>query len=168
MKQIIFLLFSFATITASAQVDTTKLPVTVTLKVKHIEYMANKLSQSNTLADAAFRDSLIKYLGAGTDSNANVVTHFAAGRVFTLVQNLLSEQSNVSYSTIYELGNGSTGFTMPVIQLIGKWANNNDPEQKTALWLYNNIATWLGYGNSMMNTNFKGGLNWLKNPIIQN
>jgi hypothetical protein len=168
MKKLLLLIAISVSLSASAQVDTSKLICTVTLKVKHIEYMANKLSQSNTLADASFRDSLIKYIGNGLDSNLNVITHFQAGRVYTLVQNLLSEQANVSYSTIYELGNGGTGYTGIVIQLIGKWANNNDPQQKTALWLYNNIAAWLGLGQSMMNSNFKGGLNWLQNPIIQN
>ena len=122
------------------QVDTSLLPITITLKVKHIEYMAYNLSNSNTLSDVNYRDSLIKYLGAGTDSNANVITHFPAGRIYALVQNLLNEQANVSYSSIYELGNGSSGFTGIVAQLIGKWANGSDPEQKTALWLYSKIA----------------------------
>jgi hypothetical protein len=168
MKKLIAIILVAFTLQASAQEDTSKLPVTITLKVKHIEYMAYKLSQSNTLADSRYRDSLIKYIGDGLDSNANVITNFQAGRVFTLVQNLLSEQANVSYSTIYELGNGSAGYTGIVIQLIAKWANVNDPQKLTALWLYNNIAYWLGLGQSIMDGNFKGGLNWLQNPIIQN
>lgn len=42
-KTILFLAIAFTTLASSAQVDTTKLPVTVMLKVKHIKQQLHSI-----------------------------------------------------------------------------------------------------------------------------
>lgn len=149
------------------QTDTSKLLITITLKQKHIGYMAQKLSESNTLADSHLRDSLIKYMGSGLLPDSQVTTHFSAGIVFKLVNDLFNETAGVSYSTIYELGNGGTGYTGLLAQLFIKGSSVN-AEQGVAKWLFIQVNNVLTSGQTIMSSKIISGNSWLRNPISYN
>ena len=167
MKYLI-ILFSFLALQSQAQVDTTKLPITLSFKVKHIGYMAGALVENNTLADARLRDSLIKYLGSGNNVDSVVVTHLKAGYVLSFMRGIFNESSKNTYATLYEIGNGATGFTGIVAQLLVKGLNGNDIESGTARWLFTEINNILTTGSGFMSDKFTSGKTWLKNPITYN
>ena|SRR5690348_14547871 len=164
----IFLLLTFFYLKTSAQVDTTQLPISMQFKVKHIGYMAGKLASNNTLADANLRDSLKKYIGSGNNIDSVVTIHLKAGYILNFIQQLFNEQATNTYSVIYEIGNGATGYTGIVAQLISKGTNVNDPENGVARWLYSQIALILNTGSTNMSNRFSNGKTWLQTPIIYN
>lgn len=167
MKKLILPILILATISAFSQVDSSKLSISVVLKQKFIAYMAQKVSLSNTIADANYRDSLVKYIGSGTSLDSQVTTHFSSGLIFKLVQNLLSEVSGTSYSTIYELGNGATGYTGLIAQLFTK-ASTQNSETGVSKWLFVQIENLLSYGQLNMSGLNSTGILWLHTPIIYN
>ena len=168
MKQLFIAIFLFVSVQTQAQVDTTKLPVTIQLKVKHIGYMADKLASLNTLADANLRDSLKKYLGSGNSVDSVVTVHLKAGYILNFLQGLFLDQSTITYAVIYEIGNGASGYTGIVTQLLIKGNNVNDPENGVARWLFSQIFVILNTGTTNMNNRFSIGKSWLQAPITQN
>lgn len=168
MKQLIFAILIFTSMQSKAQVDTTQLPITVQLKVKHIGYMAASLANSNSIKDVRLRDSLVKYLGSGNNQDSIIYVHLKAGYISSFINGLFGNSAVNTYSTIYELGNGATGLTSITTQLFLKGNNINDPENGVARWLFAQIFTALNNGSATMTSSFNAGKTWLQTPIVYN
>lgn len=164
MKNILLSIFLLASINTFAQSDSSQLTVTITLKQKNIAFMGYQMSISNTLMDTRLRDTLIKYLGSGNNPDSQIVTHFKAGIVVKFISNLFNITAGVTYGTIYEVGNGSTGYTGIVSQLFTKAFTVNS-EQGIGKWLYVQIANLLTTGTNVMNGFISSGTTWLQTPI---
>lgn len=168
MKQLLIAFLCLYTVSSFAQVDSSKLPISLVLKQKHMEYMGAVMSTTSSIADAHFRDSLIKYMGSGNNPDSLVNVHFTAGTVLRFIQNLLSEQANTSYSAVYEVGNGgSGGFTGILAQLFLKAATVN-VEQGVSKWLFVQINNSLVAGQNVYTEKLNTGKAWLQIPIIYN
>lgn len=174
MKKLLIIALLFTTVKSFAltdtipAVDTSTLNITISLKVKYIEYMGSLLASNSSLADAKYRDSLVKYCGSGNNIDSVVTTHFKAGLIFNLEKNLLSEQANVSYAYCYEFFNGATGYTGLLATLFTKGANGSDSEQGVAKWLFTQVANWYLLGGTIMTDKINRGKIWLTTPIIYN
>lgn len=167
MKKVLNLALIILAFKAQAQVDSSTLKITLNFKVKHIQYMASVLYTNSSIADARYRDSLIKYMGSGNNIDSVVTTHFTAGVVYKFVQNLMSEQDNVAYAMTYELFNGAAPFTGLLTQLFTKGATP-DSEQGVSKYLFAQVANWYSLGNSIMTNKLNNGKTWLSTPIIYN
>lgn len=170
MKKLMTIIFLFVAFNSYSQVDTSKLIITLTLKQKHIAYMGDDLSKSNTLADLQIRDSLIKYLGSGNSLDSVVTVKLKAGQILKFVQATMNDQSGNVYAMINEMATGTVaanGWQGLVGQLIVKKSTANG-EQGVSIWLYDEIAGWFGRHQAVLAEKLNSGKTWLKSPIIYN
>lgn len=164
MKKIILLMFIIMSVKSFAQTDSSKLTITLTLKQKNISYMGYMLSSSNTIPDAHFRDTLIKYLGSGANPDSQIVTHFQGGVLIKFITSLFGIASGVTYATLNEIANGSSGYVGLSVQLGTKVGQANS-EQGISRWLITQLVNLLGSGTTVFNTYLSTGTSWLQTPI---
>lgn len=164
MKKLLLSLFILATLNSLAQTDSSKLTITLTLKQKNIAYMGYMLSSSNTIPDSRFRDTLIKYLGSGINPDSQIVTHFQGGVIIKFITSLFGIASGVTYSTLNEIANGSSGYVGLSVQLGTKVGQANS-EQGISRWLITQLVNLLGSGTAVYNTYLSTGVSWLQTPI---
>ena len=169
MKQIFLFTAVLLSLTASAQIDTSKVTITLTLKQKHIAYMGAELSKANTLADQPVRDSMIKYIGSGTLPDSIMTTKFKAGVVLKFIQAAFRDQSGTVYSMVNELATSTQaqGWAGLINQLNTK-KGQAGPEQGVSIWLYDEIMDWFNRHQGVYLEKITQGRNWLLTPIIDN
>jgi hypothetical protein len=165
MKTIIlFLLIGFA---ASAQTDSSKLPITLTFKEKHLYFMGDVLRRNNTLADAATRDSLKLYLGVGNDSARIVTTRLTAGFIIRFSEELMKLETGTGYNYFNELATATSPWSGLVAQLIIKKSQQGS-EKLIATYLYDELAERFAAKGLVLTEMLSSGRAWLLNPIQQN
>jgi hypothetical protein len=166
MKKL-FLFVAMIPALSFAQVDSSKFPITLQLKVKHVAYMGAELSKSNTLNDIPVRDSLIKYIGSGTLPDSIVNVRLKAGVILRLVQAILDEQTGAGYVYLYEMANNSVAQAGLIAQLVTK-AQGASSEKGIGIWLYNSVLDWFNRKQAVLTEKIINGRDWLKNPLTYN
>ena len=164
----ILILFVLISSAASAQVDSSKLPITLTFKEKHIEFMGNMLRLNNTLADQRVRDSLILYLNGGNSPERVVTTRFTAGFVLRFTEAMMTLETGTGYNTFNELAvSVAPAWAGLTAQLLIK-ANQAGSEQLIAKWLFRNVDERFKAKAAVLNEIRASGKAWLTSPIIYN
>lgn len=168
MKSILLILSLLITGTVFSQVDTSKQLVTLTFKEKHIEIMGDMLKRNNTLSDARVRDSLIVYLGSGTQPERVITTRLTAGFVIRFSEEILKLESGTAYNTLNELATSvAPAWPGLVAQLMIK-RNQNNGEKLISAWLFNQISERFNAKANVLNEIRQNGKAWLLNPIDYN
>ena len=164
----ILILFVLISSAATAQVDSSKLPITLTFKEKHIEIMGNILRLNNTLADQRVRDSLILYLNGGNNPERVVTTRFTAGFVLRFTDAMLATETGVGYNTFNELATSvAPAWPGLVAQLLIK-SNQVGSEQGVSKWLFRNADERFKAKAAVLNQIRASGKAWLISPLNYN
>jgi len=167
MKKLLFILCLFGG-QLFAQVDSSKLQITLTFKEKHIEFMGNVLRLNNTLADARVRDSLILYLNGGNSPERVVTTRFTAGFVLRFTDAMLALETGTGYNTFNELATSvAPAWPGLVAQLLIK-SNQAGSEQGVSKWLFRNADERFKAKAAVLTEIRASGKAWLTTPITYN
>lgn len=169
MKNIIIAIFLLAGLNAIGQADSSKLKITLVLKQKHIQYMANELSKSNTLADLSIRDSMKLYMGSGNSADSITTTRFKSGLILKFIQILMNDQAGNVYGMMDELATSTAGqgYAGLIPQLNTKKGQVN-AEQGVSIWLFNQIIDWSNRHQSVLTEKLLTGKTWLLTETVYN
>jgi len=165
MKKIIIIILVFLSVKSTAQVDSTTLPITVTIPVKAVILYGYYLSQSFAWADRKAPDQINALVGSGTLPDSLTTVTLAAGKLSTFAINLLSDRygalSTVNAS-IFSNSPSIPGYTALFSQ-VNTIANGAGSQKAAGTYVKNQYNNYVATMAALYTQMQAAGLSWIKN-----
>lgn len=162
MKYIfLFLLISFS---ATAQIDSSKLNITLIWKQSTIDAAGSMLQARGTIYQAPIFDTLRLRRGANDKPDSAIVLTVKAAQYLSLLEGMTQLRSFENYKPLDVLISGDANVSGLITQLNTKISTNN--QRAAATWLRRELLALFAEGEKIWQARLKSGADYLKNGYV--